>query len=151
MFLTTAIRPTLLRIGLYSKAAEELLLGTAIHESCNFKYRRQLGGGPALGFYQMEPATHDDIWKNFLSYRKALAEEVGVLIVPYKDNLTALEFSDSYATAMARVQYLRAGMPLPPAGDVKAMAQYWKSYYNTVLGKGTPSEYLADWKAVMGG
>ncbi|KAF0118141.1 MAG: hypothetical protein FD149_866 [Rhodospirillaceae bacterium] len=72
-FVTTVIRPTLLHLGLHSPAAEALLLGTAIQESRLGTYLRQTGGGPALGVYQMEPATHEDIWTNFLAYRPDLA------------------------------------------------------------------------------
>jgi len=148
-FLTSVIRPTLIQIGLHSKAAEELLLGTAIVES-DLKHRRQLGGGPARGFFQMEPATHDDIWDNYLKYRNELAEKVGALVVPYRDGLTALEHSDRYASAMARIHYLRVSEALPAAGDIKAMAKYWKKYYNTSAGKGKPEHFVAKWKANMG-
>jgi hypothetical protein len=68
-FLTTVIRPTLIQIGLHSRAAEQLLLGTAMQES-DFIHRRQMGGGPACSFFRMEPATHNDIWQNFLELRR---------------------------------------------------------------------------------
>ena len=56
------IRPALEAIGLWSQTAENLVLGTAIHESGNFKYIKQVGGGTALSFYQIEPVTADDIY-----------------------------------------------------------------------------------------
>ena len=62
-FRANIIRPVLLVIGGESRAAENLILGTALQES-NLRYLRQLGDGPARGVYQMEPATHDDIWDN---------------------------------------------------------------------------------------
>lgn len=148
-FLSTVIRPTLAQIGLDSTAAEELLLGTALQES-DLTHRRQIGGGPGLGFYQMEPATHDDIWNNFLKYRKGLATKIEALVAPSTDKLTALEQNDRYATAMARVLYLRAPEPLPPAGNIEAMAKYWKKYYNTPLGAGKPEQFVAKWKKNMG-
>ncbi len=148
-FLSTVIAPTLAQIGLDSKAAEELLLGTALQES-ELIHRRQIGGGPGLGYYQMEPATHDDIWDNYLKYHKALAAKIEALVAPSKDRLTALEMNDRYATAMARVLYLRAPAPLPPAGDIEAMAQYWKRYYNTPLGAGKPEQFVAKWKKYVG-
>jgi len=67
-FRRDVIAPVLQKSGLDSEAAEELLLGTAVQESLNFKYRRQMGGGPARGYFQMEPATHDDIWDNYLQF-----------------------------------------------------------------------------------
>ena len=62
------IKETLADIGLYSLNAENLIMGTFAQES-NFKYVRQLGGGPALGYGQMEPATFNDIVVKFLRYK----------------------------------------------------------------------------------
>ena len=50
------IKPALLEIELWSEAAEELVLGTAIVES-RLSFIKQLGSGPALGFWQIEPDT----------------------------------------------------------------------------------------------
>lgn len=139
------IRPTLKHLGLESEAAVELLLGTAIQES-SLTYLTQLGSGPAKGLFQMEPATHDDIWSNYLAYR----EELGVKVAK-TCNRHRLGQADEmvgnlwYATAMARVHYLRVPHPLPAPGDVDAMAAYWKSFYNTHEGAGTEEEYIENW------
>jgi len=149
-FLTSVIRPTLKRIDAWSNAAEELLLGTALVES-DLTYRRQLGGGPALGLFQMEPATHQDIWINFLKYHPALAQAItGLKSSPTAKALAELETNDKYACAMARAQYLRKRPPIPAAGDTKAMAEYWKQHYNTTLGSGSPGSYVAAWRKIMG-
>ena len=42
-------------IDLYSPEVVELLMGTCAQESTMGKYRKQLGNGPALGIFQMEP------------------------------------------------------------------------------------------------
>ena len=42
---------------------------TACHESGGFRYDRQVGGGPALSYYQIEPDTLFDLYKNYLGYR----------------------------------------------------------------------------------
>lgn len=145
-FRSTVIKPVLKRIGLSGTAAEELLLGTAVQESLNFKYRRQIGGGPARGYYQMEPATHNDIWENYLKYRFELSKKIeSLLTAAGADKIEELEHNDEYATAMARVHYLRVPKALPKAGDVQAQAQYWKEFYNTPLGKGKVSEYVEKW------
>jgi len=52
------IAPALRHIGMWSGAAENLLLGTAAVESRMGTYLRQVGGGPALGIWQVEPVTH---------------------------------------------------------------------------------------------
>ena len=60
IFRDTVIRPVLAKLGLGGQAAEEFILGAAVQESLNFKYRTQVGGGPAKGYFQMEPSTHDN-------------------------------------------------------------------------------------------
>lgn len=142
------IRPTLRWLGLWSEAAEALLIGTAAQESAGGRYLRQLGGGPALGIYQMEPATHADIWRNYLAHRGALARKVRELrcaVSPFVDPVQELAGNLYYATAMTRIHYLRVPEPLPDAGDLEALADYWKQHYNTALGAGQPDEFLAAW------
>jgi len=146
-FRVDVIQPVLKEMDLYSLAAEELLLGTAVQESLHFTYRTQMGGGPAKSYFQIEPATHDDIWNNFLRYKTELADKVmATLTAPDADKLDELENNDCYAAAMARVHYYRVPKALPEAGDVRGQARYWKRYYNTELGKGKVSEYVEKWE-----
>src|SRR3569832_707490 len=150
LFLDTVFRPALQEIGLWSAAAEELMRGTALVES-GLVNRRQIGGGPARGLFQMEPATHDDIWNNFLKYRSKLAQAITALqSSPDADKYAELENNDKYACGMARASYLRAPGALPQSGDVSGMASYWKEHYNTLLGAGTVSTYVRKWSRVMG-
>jgi hypothetical protein len=149
IFLNLVVRPSLQQIGLWNQAAEQLLLGTALVESDLF-HRRQIKGGPARGLFQMEIATHDDIWNNFLKYRDNLANAIiSLQSSPTADRHTDLETNDKYACAMARINYFRAPAPLPMAGDINRMAAYWKQYYNTLLGAGTVSKYIKKWNLVM--
>ncbi len=149
--LANAIRPALNHIGKYSQAAEELLVGTAAQES-NLTHRRQLGGGPARGLFQMEPATHNDIWTNYLRYHADLSAKVtSLLSSPTANKVADLENNDKYAAAMCRVHYLRAQTALPAAGDVQAMARYWKQHYNTYSGAGTTEEFVGNWNRYVRG
>lgn len=129
------ITPTLKEMELYSPAAVVLLLGTATIESNCGQYIHQLRGGCALGIYQMEPRTHDDIWCNFLAYKKSrinlyAAQAAQCMIEPNQ-----LVWDLRYATMMTRFHYLRAPAALPDANDAKCMAEYHKKYYNTMAGK----------------
>lgn len=147
-FTRLVIEPVLCALGsvTFSRAATELLLGTALHESGGLAHRRQISGGPARGFFQMEPATHNDIWDNFLAFRATLRSEVEALLSdPRADRIHELEFNDNYAAGMARVHYLRAPDALPQAGDLIGQSNYWKRHYNTPLGAGTPAKYRSDW------
>ncbi len=146
-FRSLVIRPTLRRLDLWSEAAEELLLGTAIQES-SLHYLQQMGGGPAMGVWQMERATHDDLWANFLNGRTKLG--LNVLGPYYKPDVTRMVWDLSYACAMCRIHYLRCSDALPPAGDIAGQAAYWKRWYNTPLGKGTVEQYIDSWRVAMG-
>jgi hypothetical protein len=145
-FVAQVIRPALRQIHLYSAAAEQLLLGTAIQES-RLKYVVQQPHGPARGYFQMEPGTHDDIWKSFLHYHKHLAARVNSLLSkaesPHK--FAALKTNHKYAAAMCRVHYFRVSTALPHLNDIQAMAEYWKTYYNSEEGGGTVDEYVLNW------
>lgn len=148
-FVDLIIEPTLQHIGLYSDAATELVLGTALQES-RLTYIHQLGNGPALGVFQMEPATHNDIWQNYLKYREDLRNYVIDLAsrINIKSGMVdALELISNlnYAAAMCRIHYLRTPDPLPQSGDTAGQAKYWKQYYNTPLGRGTVEEYMRSW------
>jgi hypothetical protein len=134
------IRPTLQQIGMWSLAAENLLLGTAAHESRMGHYLVQIGGGPALGIYQVEPKTHDDIWQHFLKSRPAIADRISSL-TPFIDAEQMIA-NMAYATAMARMVYYRRPEPLPAADDLPGMARYWKKFYNTPLGAGTTKQFI---------
>jgi hypothetical protein len=136
------IRPTLTSIGLWSQAAENLVLGTGIVES-RLQYIKQLGTGPALGLFQMEPFTHNDLWRTTL-WGTELGMKVGNLIRPFvgvAPSPTHLIGNLFYAAAMCRVHYRRIKAPLPDNTPVE-LARYWKQYYNTPLGAGTVEKAL---------
>ena len=141
------VGPTLKSMDAWSLAAEDLLMGTAMQES-GLRFLKQLAGGPALGVYQMEPATADDIWTNYLAHRKDLADKVSsfgmsrLIENQYAGNLY-------YATAMCRVHYMRVSEPLPDAGDAVGMGRYWKKHYNTVLGAGKAIEFVESFDKVV--
>jgi len=142
------IRPTLRLMGLTnprlnSPSAEILLLATACHESHCGEYLVQ-NGGPALGYMQIEPATHDDIYDNFLAYRPAMFEMMQTIA---SDRLhERLIWDLRYSTAIARLVYWRTPYALPHRDDIAAMAATWKRDFNTDKGRGTPEKFMADWR-----
>ena len=138
------ITDTLKAIGLYSENAVELLMGTCAQESHLGKYRRQLGGGPALGIFQMEPATFRDISENYLRYKPELREKILQAAGIEYFNAEELVDNDWMAICFARVHYLRVKEAIPC--NLSGWAYYWKRYYNTRLGKGTEEEFIANYK-----
>jgi hypothetical protein len=122
--------------GLHSDSAVKTICMATAHESGLGKYRKQLGGGPALGLQQIEPTTHDSIWTYSDTIRER-AREFGIL-----RDLNQLENDDSYSIWVARHYLLMDVDPLP-VGDI-ATALYCKSYWNRT-GKATAEEYLRDY------
>lgn len=145
------VEPALLELGLHSGAALQLLMLTAAQESRLGHYIVQIGG-PALGIFQMEPFTHDDIWNNFLKYKPDLAQKLEHMAGthPVQPGAEVLVYNLKYAAAMARIHYYRVSEALPEHGDVAAMADYWKQYYNTPKGRGTVAEAVHNYHRYVG-
>jgi hypothetical protein len=139
----TLVQTTLHSLNLYSPDAVNLILGTIAHESAFGKYRKQLGGGPALGICQMEPGTFYDIVDNYLYFRKKLAATILKCAGVQSFKADDLVANDRLAIAMCRVHYLRFDEKIPDS--VPGYARYWKKYYNTVKGKGTEQEFIANY------
>lgn len=146
--LENLITSVLKELNLHSDNAVNLLMGTAAQESHLGRYRKQLGGGPALGIFQMEPATFDDIVKNYLRYKPELAARIERVARISRFKAEDIENNDLLAICMARVHYLRVREAIP--SDLEGWARYWKRYYNTPLGKGTEEDFIANYKRLVG-
>ncbi|MBL4613611.1 MAG: hypothetical protein JKY27_01880 [Magnetovibrio sp.] len=144
------VQPVLLELGewnatMNSQAAQNLLVGTAIQES-HVTYLKQLGGGPALGVMQIEPATHDDVWTNYLAYRNDLAKVVLGFAAGDSHDADQMPWNMGYGVAMARLIFWRQSDPMPTdANDLQALGQYWKDHYNTINGAGTVDEWVENY------
>lgn len=141
--LRQAIGTVLIKMDLWSAPAEELLIGTAAHESAGLKYFKQLNG-PALGLFQMEPATLDDIYYNYLNRRLDLKEKFDLFRAPGLDLDENLRWNIPFQIAAARIHYYRKKPPIPET--IAGQADYWKTHYNTPAGKGTVKKYLDDYQ-----
>lgn len=134
----------------YSETAVELLVMTAAHES-NMGYYLEQVKGPALGPYQMEPATENDTWLNFLEYNQELCDKMHGLCIGleptgelYDSELIGNLF---YATAMARVYYFRDPQSLPSGtlsyeSTIRDLAHYAKRVWNTEEGAAHADDYF---------
>ena len=142
--LAYVIRPVLKDLRLWSLEAERLVLGTACAESDCGRWLRQKGGGPALGIFQMEPSTHDDLFVNFLDHRHHIRRQVWNWRVNVEADARELIWNIGYATAMCRVHYLRDPEPLP--NTLVGQAEYYKRVYNTHLGAGSAEGYIKKWR-----
>ncbi len=137
------VKRTLQAVGLYCEPGLDLVVKTVAKESDGGTYLRQIGGGPALGPGQVEPATEKDNWENYLNARPALASEITKLTGVTGPNPSALEGDLRYNIIQIRIKYLRAKGALPNKDDLQAQARYWKQYYNTLAGAGTIEGFIA--------
>lgn len=144
--LRVQIEEALKAIGLYSEDAVNLLMGTAAQES-KFKYLHQIGGGPALGYFQMEPNTFVDICNNYLRFKsdKLLADIYKLCGIKYLTPVD-LDTNLNLMIVFARLHYRRVKEPLP--NTVEGYAAYWKDHYNTHKGAGTVEEFIESYKLV---
>lgn len=118
---------------LYSSEATDLLLGTAAVESAFGTYLRQLKG-PALGVFQMEPATFNWLQGVFEDHYVYISTKFP----------SDMEYDLKLAILMARLRYRVDRQAIPKT--LMGQAEYWKRVYNTPLGAGTPEKYLKAWE-----
>ena len=116
----------------YSESAVQLLLGTCAMESDMGAFLKQIHG-PALSIYQIEPFTHDDIFKNFLDFRPLLKGKVESFSIGRKKH-SQLIGNLYYATAIARVKYYRSPRKIPAKDNIGEMAKMWRYDYNSIKG-----------------
>ena len=135
------IKLALQHLNIDSEDARSLIYRTGKAES-GYKTLQQYGGGPALGFFQMEPNTALDIWNNYVMYRPQ-----------YRDKLYSLGFDDGtlefcllsnigLQAAFCRLHYRRVPSALPAINNLEDQAKYWKKYYNSDMGKGTVKHFM---------
>jgi hypothetical protein len=135
------VRPTLQYLGLPGgTAAERLVMGTGAKESDGFTYLHQLGTGPALGLFQMEPATFDDVWTRM---PPRVRDKVAKLLAmqPYPIHLQ-LVGNLHFAAAMCRVHYFMKPFRLSGNPPATQLAHWWKLHYNTSEGAGREEEFV---------
>lgn len=125
--------------------AVELLMLTAAQETHLGRYMRQVRG-PAMGAFQIEPATLADVIRNYLAYRPEMSQALRLMGAPGIDAELNMVGNLAFQICVARIIYRRVPEALPDRDDVQAMAEYWKKYWNTELGKGTVEEAIKNYK-----
>jgi hypothetical protein len=123
------VRPTLKAVCMHSVSAERLLVYTGVVES-DFDFLKQNPGGPALGWWQMEPIAYKQncsyLKRHPNMYRRALATCFLEILPPFETLIWNLRL----ACIMARIQYWQREEPLPSEDDLEGMANYYVKYYN---------------------
>jgi hypothetical protein len=143
------IKPTLIMLAKYSESAVNLLLGTAAQESAmgTFLVQKGIGFNGGIGIYQMECKTYHDTYLRAVESTVSMKTKFKLFFGYEGKPLAARLASDlQFATAMARLYYAQVQEPLPDKDDIEGLANYWKKYYNTSLGKGTTDEFTRNYK-----
>lgn len=136
--------PALSVIGLLSPSARVLMLGTGMIET-NYEYLKQFNDGPAMGIFEIEPATYDDVYRYLNRYGNRKLKEICMAACLYDSwpDKEALIYNLRWSTIIARVKYYMISEPLPAASDAEGMSNYYKKYYNTAEGKAEMPEVIS--------
>ena len=150
------IKKVITTMGMYSKEAEDLILGSGLYES-RYRYIRQIGSGIAKSFWQVEVATAQDNINSYLKYRQSrarLCASAALVPVQYvskgiRDEEVGdmLEANIAYGIMHCRLKYYRVPKKLP--SDLEGQAAYYKKYYNSAHGKASEEEYIEQYKEAI--
>lgn len=123
------IRPTLNYLGVPSRSAENLLLGTLLVMVWLPPGKRPQGG---IGPYAISHAMHTSIWDDYLatnadqaSLIRGLASQRCFLRDPHAE----LGYNLAYATAIAWLIYRQQTLELSDNTDIDELAHVWQILY----------------------
>lgn len=117
---------------------EQILLMIAAHESDGFHFLYQRPDGPAIGLWQMEPFTFEDLRDRVAPKVPGVHAFCGGM-VPTKWELAGNLF---LACAYARLKLYASPGALPGRDEKWAQARYAKQFYNSPKGKATVEKYV---------
>lgn len=162
------VRPTLAYLALphaeLNGLSERLLIATAAHESLGFACVYQMGSGPALSFWQIEPFTARDLWQRYVIARPSsllalklqsllfpdryITSGIPISFQPTDTVLRQLVINHPLACAIARLKYFDSSFKFPNVDSCRPedLARIWKKYYNSEQGKGTEEEFLENYR-----
>tara|TARA_R110002020_G_scaffold49465_1_gene140711 strand:+ start:1182 stop:1634 length:453 start_codon:yes stop_codon:yes gene_type:complete len=137
----TIAEEVLYKLNKYSDDALAMIIRTGNAET-GYRKLIQYGGGPGLGFFQVELATAQDILDNYVQYRPAYLKVLMELGLDSKNLAFSIKTNIALQIAFCRLHYMRDKNPIPSWSDLEGQASYWKEVYNTHLGKGTIKHFI---------
>jgi hypothetical protein len=153
--LELVIVPALQGIDLYCPSSAMLILATAAQETEDGLYIKQTVGGDkaALGIFEMQPQTHEDIWEHTIIPKSDLSFKISKCTgYPIKPKAEVMVYNLYYAAVMARCFWLFHGISFPQNLDVDDIWYLYKKYWNTIGGKATKEEFVSNYdNYVIGG
>ena len=145
------IKPSLQLINMYSEGSEELLVAICAQESSGGRYLKQIGG-PALGIFQMQPSTHDNIWTKYLlnSDKEKTINTLGYTVLKgcryiISPPAEVMIHNLYYATMMARCFWLGFEGLIPDKNDLDGIWDIYKEYWNTEDGAAIQSKFFSSY------
>ena len=124
-----------------SEEARDLIYKTGMAES-GYRALEGYGANPAIGYWQVEPATMYDTIDNYINYRPELKTKIYGIGYDDKDAEMRLMSNMALQVAFCRLKYRRDKYPLPKVEDVEGQAKYWKRVYNSEMGRGTVKHFI---------
>lgn len=127
-------------IGHSTGYAVHMCVETAAAETYIGEYRDPTIYAAGTGLTQVDEGTFDwlkDSYKNH-KFAKGIREKFGIDLsrVQYRE----LELSPVLAMIFCRLRYYKAKGSIPET--LEGRASYWKKWYNSTAGKGTPQGYI---------
>lgn len=134
------VKWSLEELGMYSDDAHAMIMRTGMAES---GYRAlEQSGGPAIGFFQIEPETLNDTVENYINYRPQLKTKLYSIGFDDIESEIRLMSNIALQAAFCRLKYRRDSKPIPKWDDIEGQAKYWKRIYNSELGRGTVEHFI---------
>ena len=141
----------LYKINCYSDDALALVVRTGMAESGYRALKGYGDGNPAIGFWQIEPATMYDMIRNYLNYRSKYIKSLESMGMEFTGDDIEISVMSNIAVqaALCRLHYRRDSASIPSWDDIEAQAKYWKRVYNTHKGRGTVKHFVKANKNVL--
>jgi hypothetical protein len=122
--------------GQNGTATDLLVETTAVETGCGHIKDRTEGAG--MGLTQFDEMAFNDIKHRSMAMKEHIINRLGIDIALVQ--WTDLRYNPYLALLFTRLHYRLRPEPIPATRSQRA--EYWKQWYNTKIGAGTPEHYL---------
>lgn len=123
--------------------AVNLLIETACQETWLGQYHDRHYHVMGVGLCQFDQIGFDDVrQRTSAAVAEKIKDEFGIDIRSIE--LRELAYSPLLSLIFCRLKYRLIPDPIP--ATLEGRAEYWKTHYNSLLGDGTPEEYVRNYR-----
>lgn len=126
---------------------KQFMVAIGLVES-GYNYVAQVPEADALGYWQVQRSTYLDNQVNFLDFKNEFNHYWTLFRKIHAASYPSMASDCVFACYMGAITVYRAPAALPEYNDIKGMAKYWKTYYNTSQGAGSIEEAFQDMQQV---